>query len=126
MQGRQVLHYKHMDYILIRTIAILITSYLTGVGVPMAFALQTGITALLVALLLAVINHTIKPAISIMTLPINILTLGLFSLFVNGLMILLAAAIVPGFVIPSLVMAIWFSVVLAITNWLLSIFERDY
>lgn len=115
-----------MDYILIRTVAILITSYLTGVGVPVAFALQTGITALLVALLLAVINHTIKPAISIMTLPINILTLGLFSLFVNGLMILLAAAIVPGFVIPSLVMAIWFSVVLAITNWLLSIFDRQY
>lgn len=115
-----------MDYIIIRTIAILITSYITKVGVPMALALETGLTALLVALLLAVINHTIKPAISIMTLPINILTLGLFSLVVNGLMILLAAAVVPGFSIPSLFMAIWYSIVLAIVNWLLSVFESRY
>lgn len=112
-----------MSYILIRTVAILVTSYITKVGVPIAFALQTGLTALLVALVLAVINHTIKPIISILTLPINVLTLGLFSLVINGLMILLAAAIVPGFVIPSLLMAIWFSIVLAIVNWLLNVFE---
>lgn len=115
-----------MDYILIRTIAILVTSYITKVGVPIAFTLETGIAALLVALALAVINHTLKPMISVLTLPINVLTLGLFSLVVNGLMILLAAAIVPGFSIPSLIMAIWFSIVLAIVNWLLSIFEMRY
>lgn len=112
-----------MNYILIRTVGILIASYITKVGVPIAFALQTGLTALLAALVLAIINHTIKPAISLMTLPINLLTLGLFSLVVNGLMILLAAAIVPGFAIPSLLMAIWFSIVLSVINWLLHIFE---
>ena len=115
-----------MNYILIRTVAILVTSYVTKVGVPIALALETGIIALLVALVLAVINHTIRPVISILTLPINMLTLGLFSLVVNGLMILLAAAVVPGFTIPSLLMAIWYSIVLAVVNWLLSIFESRY
>lgn len=112
-----------MNYILIRTVAILITSYITKVGVPLVLAWQTGLTAVLVALVLAIINHTIKPIITIVTLPINIVTLGLFSFVINGLMILLAAKIVPGFGIPSLLMAIWFSIVLTIVNWLLNAFE---
>lgn len=112
-----------MNYILIRTIAILITSYITHVGVPITFAWQTGWLALLTALTLAVINHTIKPMIVVATLPITILTLGMFSFVINGLMIMLASQIVHGFVIPSLIMAIWFAVVLSVVNWLLHIFE---
>lgn len=112
-----------MNYILIRTIAILVTSYITKVGVPLVLAWETGLTAVLVALVLAVINHTIKPIISIISLPINIVTLGLFSFVINGAMILLAAVIVPGFAIPSLIMAIWFSIVLTVVNWLLNVFE---
>ncbi len=111
-----------MKYILIRTIAILITSYITKVGVPIVFAWQTGLTALLAALVLAVINHTIKPLIMIVSLPINILTLGLFSFVINGMMILLAAALVPGFAVSSLLMAIYFSIVLSIVNWVLHVF----
>lgn len=112
-----------MRYIIIRTIGILITSYITKVGVPIVLALSTGTTALLVALVLAVVNHTIKPIISIVSIPINIVTLGLFSFVINGAMIILASRIVPGFVIPSLLMAIYFSVVLSIINWVLHIFE---
>jgi putative membrane protein len=47
----------------------------------------------------------------------------LFSFVINGLMILLADKIVPDFFIPSLLMAIYFSIVLTITNWVLHIFE---
>jgi putative membrane protein len=112
-----------MNYILIRTVAVLITSYITKVGVPLVLAWSTGLTALLVALVLAVINHTIKPIITLVTLPINFITLGLFSFVINGLMILLASYIVSGFSIPSLLMAIWFSVVLSIVNWVLFAFE---
>lgn len=112
-----------MSYILIRTIAILITSYLTKVGVPMVFALQTGLTALFVALVLAVINHTIKPVLMLISLPVNIFTLGLFSFVINGAMILLASKLVAGFSIPSLLMAIWFSIVLSVVNYVLDIFE---
>jgi putative membrane protein len=111
-----------MNYIIIRTIAILITSYITKVGVPLVLAWQTGLTAVAAALVIAVINHTIKPFIMVISLPINIVTLGLFSFVINGFMILLAAALVPGFAVPSLLMAIYFSVVLSIVNWILHIF----
>lgn len=112
-----------MTYILIRTIAVLVASYITHVGVPIVFAWQTGWIALLVALTLAVINHTIKPIIDLVSIPINFFTLGLFGLVINGLMIMLASYIVPGFVIPSFLTAIYFAVVLSILNWILHVFE---
>lgn len=112
-----------MTYILIRTIAVLVASYITNVGVPLVFAWQTGWIALLVALTLAVINHTIKPIIDLVSIPINFFTLGLFGLVVNGLMILLASYIVSGFVIPSFLTAVYFAVVLSILNWILHVFE---
>ncbi|MDB5260528.1 MAG: rane protein [Candidatus Nomurabacteria bacterium] len=112
-----------MIYILIRTAAVLIASYITKVGVPIVLAWSTGLTALLVAIVLAVVNHTLKPVLHIVSLPITILTLGLFSFVINGLMVLLASSIVPGFHIPSLLMAIWFSIVLSIINWVLHVFE---
>ncbi len=113
-----------MTYILIRTIAVLIASYITNVGViPLALTWQTGWIALLVALTLAVINHTIKPLIDFASLPINFFTLGLFSFVINGLMILLASYIVSGFTIPSFLMAVYFAIVLSILNWVLHVFE---
>ena len=117
-----------MKYIIIRTIAILITSYITHVGIPLTFvsvtaAFSTAWVALLTALTLAVINHTIKPLFMLASIPINLLTLGLFSFVINGLMILLAAKIISGFSIPSLVMAIYFAVVLSVVNWVLHVFE---
>ena len=72
-------HSLIMRYIIVRTIGILLTSYITKVGVPIVVAISTGWTALLVALALAVINHTIKPVISIISIPVNLVTLGLFS-----------------------------------------------
>lgn len=112
-----------MNYIVVRTIAVLIASYVTHVGVPIVFAFSTAWTALLVALTLAVINHTIKPLFILVSIPVTMATLGLFSFVINGAMILLAARLVPGFSIPSLLMAIYFSIVLALLNWLLHIFE---
>ena len=81
-----------MSYILIRTVAVIIASYITHVGVvPLAFPWRTALIALLVAITLAVINHTIKPAIDFISIPINFFTLGLFSLLMNGVMIVLAS-----------------------------------
>jgi putative membrane protein len=112
-----------MTYLVIRTIAVLAASYVTGVGVTLVLSWQTGWIALLVALVLAVINNTIKPIINIITLPINLLTLGMFSFVINGLMILIASYFVNGFHVPSLILAIWFSIVLSIVNWVLHMFE---
>lgn len=102
--------------ILGRIIAVLITSFITGVGVALTFEIETIATAGLVALFLAIINITIRPIISIITLPLNIVTLGLFSFVVNGLMILLVAQLVPTFMIPSLWAALIFSLVLSFVN----------
>lgn len=117
-----------MKYILIRTIAILLTSYLTGVGVPLVFSslsltFGTAWVALITALVLAVINHTIKPIFMLISIPINLVTLGLFSFVINGLMILLADKLVAEFSIPSLLMAIYFAIVLSVVNWVLHMFD---
>ncbi len=113
-----------MSYILIRTIAVLIASYVTHVGVvPLAITWNTALIAVLAALTLALINHTIKPLIDLVSIPINFFTLGLFSFVINGAMVLLASHVVSGFSIPSLIMAIYFSIVLSIVNWVLHIFE---
>lgn len=117
-----------MKYIIFRTLAVLVTSYITKVGVPLIFTLSavagTIWTAVIVAFVIAVINHTIKPIFLIVSIPVNLVTLGLFSFVINGAMILLAARIVgPTFLIPSLIMAIYFSLVLSVVNWVLHIFE---
>lgn len=112
-----------MRHFFVRTIAVLITSYITRVGVPIVLAWTTGVTALLVAIVLAVINHTIKPVLTVISIPINFLTLGLFSFVLNGLMILLAARIVDGFLVPNLLYGIYFSIVLAVVNWVLHVVE---
>lgn len=117
-----------MKYLFIRTVAVLITSYLTKVGVPLvfttvAFTLSTTWVAFLVAIVLAVINHTIKPLFMIISIPINLVTLGLFSFVINGLMILLADKIVPEFAVPSFLMAVYFAIVLSVVNWVLHMFE---
>jgi putative membrane protein len=112
-----------MNYIIYRTLAVLVASYITKVGVPIELSLQTGWIALVVALVLAVINNTIKPALAGITLPITILTLGAFSIVVNGAMVALAAFVVPGFSIPSFTMAMVFAFVLTLVNWVLHVIE---
>lgn len=112
-----------MDYIILRTIAVLVASYVTHVGVPLTLSWQTGWIAVLAAITIAIINHTIKPFLVALSLPIHFFTLGLSSFLINGAMILLASRIVAGFDIPSLLMAIYFSIVLAAVNWVLHVFE---
>lgn len=103
---------------LIYTLAILITAYLLPGVTLTGFA-----AALITALVLGLINAFIKPILIILTLPINILTLGLFTFVINALLILLVSAIVPGFIVTGFWPALGFSIVLAIIasalNWVL-------
>ena len=96
-----------MGHIILRTSAILIASYITNVGVPLLPTLKTLWIAFLVSIVIAVINHTIKPLLLLIFIPIHFLTLGFSSFFINGAMIVLASKIVPGFIIPSLLMGFW-------------------
>jgi putative membrane protein len=74
------------------------------------------------ALLLGVINAVIRPILVILTFPITLLTLGLFLLVINGLMIELVAHFLDGFVVTGLWPAILCAIVVSITSWLMSSF----
>jgi len=100
---------------LMTTIAILIAAYLLpGVTVKGFFA------ALVTALVLGLINTFIRPILLILTLPINILTLGLFTFVINALLIMLTSAVVPGFDVRSFWWALLFSFVLSLIKWALN------
>jgi putative membrane protein len=84
--------------------------------------LLTGfVSALIVSLVLGLVNAFIKPFLVLITLPINILTLGLFTLVINALLIMLVSYLVPGFKVDGFWWALIFSVTLSITSWLLSL-----
>ncbi len=72
--------------------------------------------ALVVALVLGIINALLKPVFLILTLPINILTLGLFTFILNALLIILVSNIVPGFVVDGFLAALIFGIVLSVVN----------
>lgn len=73
-------------------------------------------TALIVAIVLSIINMFIKPIVVILTLPINIVTLGLFTFVINGIFVLIASNIVDGFTVPNFWHAMLFALVLSLVN----------
>jgi putative membrane protein len=76
--------------------------------------------ALIAALVLGAMNFIVRPILLLVTLPITILTLGLFLFVVNALVLLLAAALVPGFTIDGLWTAILAALLLALFNYVAS------
>jgi putative membrane protein len=82
-------------------------------------------TALLAALVLGILNALLRPLLLILTLPVNILTLGLFTFVVNGVMLKLASDLVGGFHVDSFGSAVLGALVLALISFLLSIFVSD-
>ena len=74
------------------------------------------------ALLLGIVNAVIRPIILILTLPLTVLTLGLFILVVNGISLALVAWIMPGFALSGLGAAILGAIVVGLTSWFASAF----
>ncbi len=73
--------------------------------------------AFIAALILGLINASIHPIILVLTLPINIITLGLFTLVINGLMFWFAASIVDGFTVVNFPAAFWGALLLSIISF---------
>lgn len=97
--------------LLIRSFSVILASYVVpGVRV------ETFLTAVLVALALAVLNTIVKPILVFLTLPINILTFGLFILVINGLLILIVDRVVPQFTVSSFLAGLAFSIILSIIS----------
>lgn len=76
--------------------------------------------ALISALLLGLINATIKPVLKVLTLPLNIITLGLFSWVINGLLFWFVSSFVQGFYVAGFWTAILGALILSAGNWLVS------
>lgn len=94
---------------------------ITALAIGLAAMLLPGVEvdpigALLLAVVLALINMFIKPVINLLTLPLNVITLGLFSLVVNALLIMLAAMVVPGFSVENFWWALLFGILLALIS----------
>ncbi|OGN12499.1 MAG: hypothetical protein A3C71_01875 [Candidatus Yanofskybacteria bacterium RIFCSPHIGHO2_02_FULL_43_15c] len=86
-----------------------------GISVAILPGVEVGVwSALGAAVVLGIVSTFIRPILLFLTLPINVLTLGLFTWVVNALLILLVAAIVPGFRVKGFGWALIFSIVLTI------------
>jgi len=77
---------------------------------------------LVAALLLGIVNAVIRPVILILTLPLTVLTLGLFILVVNGISLSVVAWLMPGFTLSGLGSAILGSIIVGLTSWFGSTF----
>ena len=77
-------------------------------------------TALLAALVLGFINTLVRPILAILTLPITVLTLGIFYLVLNGLLFWLASALLPGFRVDGFVPAMVGAILYGVITWVLS------
>ncbi|MCL2603738.1 MAG: phage holin family protein [Defluviitaleaceae bacterium] len=83
------------------------------------FVISGAVTAMVAAAVLGLVNAIIKPLMHIISLPVTILTLGLFSLVINAFSLLLAAWFVPGFSISGFWTAFFAALVLSVLNALL-------
>lgn len=105
--------------LLVSTLAILVTAYV----VP-GIVIDSYITAVVLAVILGALNTIVRPILLVLTLPINLVTLGAFTLIINGLMVYLAAMIVPGFGVGGYLNALIFGLVLSVVNIFFNIIKK--
>lgn len=102
--------------IVVAGLAVIITAYILP-----GIAVADFLTAVVIAALLALLNLTIKPILVLLTIPITIFTLGLFLLVINAVIVLIAAEIVPGFIVDGFWWAVLFSLILSLITSLLGV-----
>lgn len=99
---------------------------ISAVSIYIIAHLSIGVTVLsfkatiIAAAILGIINITIKPILIILTLPINIMTLGLFTFIINGITLIITASVVDGFDVENIFAAIVASILISIVNVILT------
>jgi putative membrane protein len=101
-------------------VALWVTTHVVG-GVHVS---SLGVL-IVAALVLGLVNALVRPVITILTLPLTILTLGLFYLVVNGLAFGLAAALVEGFSVDGFGSAVLGALVVSIVSWVIGLVTKD-
>jgi putative membrane protein len=107
--------------LLLNALALIITAYI----VP-GFKVDAFTSALLAAIVLAVINTFIKPILLLLTLPLTVITLGLFIFVVNAIVLRLTTLFVPGFMVDGWLAAILGAIVLSVVSTILSMLVKDF
>ncbi|MBV9288808.1 MAG: phage holin family protein [Hyphomicrobiales bacterium] len=108
-----------MQYFLLRAVV-------SGIGLWLASQIVHGVefdstgTLIAAALLLGIVNAFVRPILVILTFPITLLTLGLFLLVINGLMIELVAYFLKGFVVAGFWPAFFAAIIVSLTSWVMS------
>ena len=112
---------KYLLRILLSALAVVILSkILPGVFV------ESYLTAIIVALVLSFLNFLVKPVLIILTLPVTIITLGLFLLIINAIIIVFADKLIDGFTVDSIWWALLFSLLLSLFQSILfSLLKED-
>jgi putative membrane protein len=87
--------------------------------VPAVYVRNLGV-ALLVALVLGLLNAIVRPILFVLTLPITVVTLGLFIFVLNGLMFWLTAQLMPGFEVRGFWWAVLAAIVFSVISWVVS------
>ncbi len=96
---------------LVRAAAILVVSYI-GVGISVK-----GVgAAILAAIVLSLVDLIVRPILTVLTLPATIVTFGLFIFVINGIMLLIVGAVVPGFTVRGILAAIVGSILIGIVG----------
>jgi putative membrane protein len=108
--------------IIVTGLAIFVADYiLDGVHIN-----NDALTVVIVALVLSLLNTFVKPILVVLTIPVTVLTLGLFLLIINALMVKWAASLVDGFEVDGWISAILFSLIVSFVNAVLTaIADRD-
>ena len=105
---------------LLLTISIIVTSYLVdGIHVTSFFS------AFFAAAVLGILNALFRPILIVITLPINILTLGLFTFVINALLLKMASGVVPGFYVHGFWSAVFGSLIISLVSWMLNSFVNE-
>jgi len=117
---------KILVRLIISAIAVLVTDLLLP-GVSLGDMSETNglLTALLVAAVLGLLNALLKPILILLTLPVTVVTLGLFLLVINAVIVLIADHLIDGFTVRSFWWALGFSLLLSLVSSILSSFDRS-
>lgn len=102
-------------YLLLKWIVLTLMVVFTAWIIP-GITVSSYLSAFIAAAVISIVNISLKPALTLITLPINVFTLGLFSLVINALLLMFVAFLVPGFEINGFLAAFLGSLVLSILS----------
>ena len=104
-----------MIYLLLKWIVLTLMILFTAWNIP-GISVESYLSAFVAAAAISIVNISLKPALTLITLPINIFTLGLFTLVINALLLMFVAFLVPGFEVDGFLSAFLGSLMLSILS----------